>query len=119
VSAASTSLDAATSDWRLVSTTVLTPGNINNNHFYLRDVWTVFPDDCIGGSNMATAAVRSVTISWGADLAETTDVDGQKKLFRKRGWVREFFNQNDAQAGDQVSIHMKNPYEYMVSIGKN
>lgn len=119
VSAAPASLDAGTTEWKFIGTTVLTQGNINNSHFYLRDVWTVFPDDCIGGSNMAAVAVRSVTVSWGADLAETTDIDGQKKLFRKRGWVREFFNQNDAQAGDQVRIHMKNPYEYMVSIGKN
>lgn len=119
VSAALTSHGAGTSVWKLIGTTILTQGNINNNHFYLRDVWNVFPDDCIGGSNMAAAAARSVTISWGADLTETTDIDGQKKLFRKRGWVREFFNQNDVQAGDQVRIYMKNPYEYLVSIGKN
>lgn len=109
---------SAPREWKLIGTTILTQGNINNNHFYLRDVLTVFPADCIGGSNIVAAAVRSVTVSWGADSAETTDIDGQKKLFRKRGWVRDFFQQNNARAGDQVRIHMKSPYEYMVSIGK-
>ena len=111
-------LDAGSPDWKFIGTAVLTQGNINNNHFYLRDVWTVFPADCIGGSNMATSAVRSVTVSWRADMLETTDIDGQKKLFRKRGWVREFFQQYNARAGDQVRIHMKSPYEYMVLIAK-
>tara|TARA_R110000796_G_scaffold14517_1_gene47446 strand:- start:25486 stop:27072 length:1587 start_codon:yes stop_codon:yes gene_type:complete len=105
-------------NWELIGISILTQGNINNNHFYLRDVWTAFPADCIGGSNIGAAAVRSVTVSWGADLAETTDIDGQKKLFRRRGWVREFFKQNNAQAGDRVRIYRKNPYEFMVSIEK-
>lgn len=33
----------------LVGFSVVTNGNLNNNHFYLREVWTAFPEDCIGG----------------------------------------------------------------------
>jgi len=118
VSVAPASLDAGTTEWKFIGTTVLTQGNINNSHFYLRDLWAVFPDDCIGGSNMANVAARTVAVSWGYGRTEITDIDGEKKLFRKRGWVRKFFEENNACAGDQVSLHAISLYEYMVSISK-
>nr|WP_309504530.1 3'-5' exonuclease [uncultured Roseovarius sp.] len=103
---------------RLLGYTVLSQGNLNNNHFYLRDIWTTFPDDCIGGPNAATVAARSVTIDWGGCNPVLTDIDGKKKLFRKRGWVREFFEENNAQVGDRVAAYKVGAYEYEVSIVK-
>ncbi|GGO58396.1 hypothetical protein GCM10011315_27860 [Roseovarius pacificus] len=101
---------------KLIGHTVLTQGNINNNHFYLRDIWSAFPADCIGGANASTAAPRSLTVRWGSSNPTVTDLDGKKKLFRKRGWVREFFTQNDARAGDKVMIHAIGKFDYEVSI---
>lgn len=101
---------------KLIGHTVLTQGNINNNHFYLRDIWAAFPADCIGGANASTAAPRSLTVRWGSGDPTVTDLDGKKKLFRKRGWVREFFAQSDARAGDKVMIHTVGKYDYEVSI---
>jgi hypothetical protein len=46
-----------------------------------------------------------------------TDLDGQKKFFRKRGWVREFFAITGAKAGDQVVVNLVGPYRYRVSLG--
>ena len=97
----------------------LTQGNINNNHFYLRDVLAAFPEDCIGGSNAAAAAARTVTVDWGGYSPAFTDIDGSKKLFRKRGWVGEFFERNGACAGDQVKIEMMDTYGCRVSIMKS
>ncbi|WP_240512373.1 exonuclease domain-containing protein [Pseudoruegeria sp. SK021] len=101
---------------KLIGFTVLTDGHIKNNHFYLRDVLAAFPEDCIGGPNAASAAPRSVLVRWGASSQITTDIDGKKKLFRKRGWVREFFETNAAQAGNHVQIYELGPYEYEVSV---
>lgn len=103
---------------RLVGFSVLTEGNLNNNHFYLRDVWAAFPEDCIGGANIAVAASRSLTVYWGSGNHVVTDLDGKKRLFRKRGWVRGFFEENDAQAGDRVAIYCVGQSAYEVSIEK-
>lgn len=101
---------------RLLGFSELTQGNIKNNHFYLREVWAAFPEDCIGGSNAASAALKPVTVKWEGAPAVITDLDGKKKLFRKRGWVSDFFERNDARAGDKVKISVIGPYEYEVSI---
>ncbi|PQO24902.1 hypothetical protein C2I36_00470 [Rhodobacteraceae bacterium WD3A24] len=104
------------SDGIVLGYVTLTQGNINNNHFYLRDILAAFPDDCIGGSNAALAAARTVTVDWGGRSPAITDIDGTKKLFRKRRWVGDFFEQNGARAGDQVRIDALGPYGYKVSI---
>lgn len=44
-----------------------------------------------------------------------TDLDGTKKFFRKRGWIREFFDRNGMRAGDMVSIEEIAPYSYRVA----
>lgn len=103
---------------QLVGFSVITDGNLNNNHFYLRDVWKAFPEDCIGGANVAAAAACSLTVHWGSGNHVVTDLDGKKKLFRKRGWVREFFEENEARAGDRVAIHRVGPAAFGVSIVK-
>ncbi|WP_193175438.1 3'-5' exonuclease [Oricola nitratireducens] len=102
----------------VVGYVTLTQGNINNNHFYLRDVLAAFPEDCIGGSNAAAAAARTVTVVWGGHSPAFTDIDGSKKLFRKRGWVGEFFKRNSARVGDQVKIEIIGSYGCRVSIVK-
>ncbi len=43
-----------------------------------------------------------------------TDLDGAKRFFRKRGWIRSFFEQNAVQAGDLVLIEETAPYCYRV-----
>lgn len=103
---------------KLIGVTVLTKGNINNNHFYLRDVWAAFPDDCVGGASAAFPALQTLTVRWGLSKYVVTDLDGKKKLFRKRGWVRELFKETGARAGDHVAIYAIGPYEYEVSVEK-
>jgi|TARA_R100000687_G_scaffold83605_1_gene87567 DNA polymerase III epsilon subunit-like protein len=115
---AGTSAAASPQGKELVGFSVITNGNLNNNHFYLREVWTAFPEDCIGGANMASAAPCSLTVLWGSGNHVITDLDGKKKLFRKRGWVRGFFTENNAQEGDRVAIHRVNLTTFEVSVLK-
>lgn len=107
--------EAATSS-RLLGQIQLTAGNIRNNHIYLRDLWHLFPADCIGGSNAASAASRQVRIDWGGASPEMTDLDGTKKLFRKRSWVRKFFEMNGVCEGDSVYLYSDSPYAYRLRI---
>ena len=98
-----------------IGTTQITQGNIDHKHIYLRRFFESFPADAIGGSNRACAAPREISIDWGGDSVVMTDLDGTKKLFRKRGWIREFFERYGVRAGDDVIVEEIAPYSYRVS----
>lgn len=101
---------------RHIGTTEITQGNIDNSHFYLRSFFEKFPADAIGGSNRAYAAQREVAVDWGGAVVVMTDLDGAKRLFRKRGWIREFFERNGARPGDMVTVDEVAPYSYRVAM---
>ena len=92
----------------------LTGGNIRNNHFYLSNNISVFPDDVIGGSSRQTSALKTVTIEWGLKNKVVTDIAGDKKIFRERTWVGEFFKTNQLKEGDQIILEKIDPYFYRV-----
>ena len=99
---------------RAIGTTEITQGNIDNDHIYLRTFFDKFPADAIGGSNRASAAQREISVDWGGGTVVMTDLDGAKRFFRKRGWIREFFARQGAQAGDMVMVEEIGPYRYRV-----
>lgn len=49
-------------------------------------------------------------------LLAASPLDGQKKFFRKRGWVRSFFGQNGAAAGQTVVVEEVGAYRYRVRL---
>lgn len=112
---ASTPLQHALSP-RVLGTTEITQGNLTHSHIYLRSFFEAFPEDAVGGSNRALAAPREITVVWGGDAAVMTDLDGAKRFFRKRGWIRSFFEQNAVRAGDLVLIEETAPYCYRVIV---
>ena len=87
----------------VVGRTTLTAGNIRNGHIYLKDCLHAFPHACIGGPN-ASGAGEPLRLDWGDSEAIETDIDGEKKIFRKRGWARTFFRRERARPGDAVVI---------------
>lgn len=101
---------------RHIGTTEITQGNIDNNHIYLRSFFEKFPADAIGGSNRASAAQREIAVDWGGATVVMTDLDGQKKFFRKRGWIREFFERHGVRTGDMVTVEEVAPYSYRVAL---
>lgn len=103
---------------RHLGTTEITAGNIANNHIYLRGFFEKFPVEAIGGSNSASAAATSIVVEWGGTTPVVTDLDGEKKLFRKRGWIREFFAAYDVAVGTVVAVDQIGPLRYRVSVAK-
>ena len=99
---------------RAIGTTEITQGNIDNDHIYLRSFFDKFPADAIGGSNRASAAQREIAVDWGGETVVMTDLDGAKRFFRRRGWIREFFERHGARAGDMVTVEEIAPYSYRV-----
>lgn len=101
---------------RHIGTTEITQGNIDNNHIYLRSFFEKFPADAIGGSNRASAATREISVDWGGGNVVMTDLDGTKRFFRKRAWIREFFERHGVRAGDMVTVEEVAPYNYRVAL---
>lgn len=103
----------------MLGETELTPGNLKNDHFYLRSFVHRFPADLIGGSNKRKVADRVALVDWGGGVIET-DIDGSpsKQFFRRRSWVRQFFADNDAEPGDRVRVEETAPYRYRVTLRK-
>ncbi|MGY3138429.1 hypothetical protein ACVWZM_009111 [Bradyrhizobium sp. USDA 4501] len=105
-----------TATGRVIGEVEITDGNIANNHIYLRSFFDRFPADAIGGSNKATRAKRDLTIDWGGAEPVQTDLDGEKKFFRARGWIGAFYQLHRARAGDRVVVEEIAAYRYRVSL---
>lgn len=82
----------------------LTQGNINNNHLYLTEILSMFQASAIGGPNDTERAPLLLEIHCGIGNPVATDIAGDKKIFRKRAWVREFFDAHKLKAGDRVVV---------------
>jgi DNA polymerase III subunit epsilon len=100
----------------LIGQVELTRGNIDNNHIYLRSFFDRFPAAAVGGSNRHKKAAREVSVDWGGASPAVTDLDGEKRFFRSRAWVRDFFEINGARPGDVVSVEELAPFSYRVRL---
>jgi hypothetical protein len=116
---AAVTTDSRTETGRVIGEVEITEGNITNNHIYLRSFFDRFPADAIGGSNKAMRAKRDVTIEWGGAESVQTDLDGQKKFFRSRGWIGAFYQLHRAKAGDRVVVEEIAPYRYRVTMKRH
>lgn len=81
----------------------LTQGNLNNNHLYLSGVMDLFPAESIGGPNESELGIQ-LEIHCGIAEPVFTDIAGDKKIFRKRSWVGEFFQAHGLSAGSRVVV---------------
>lgn len=77
-----------------------------------------FPSDLLGGSNKDAKASKEAVVDWGGPSPATTDIDGKKQFFRRRGWIKQFFAETGARAGDWVRIEETSPHRYRVSLEK-
>lgn len=92
----------------------LTDGNINNDHLYLSSVIEFFPPSSVGGPNIDSEATTKLEIHSGIGEPVLTDIAGDKKIFRKRAWVGEFFRTHNLKAGDFVIIEHTEGNRYHV-----
>lgn len=91
----------------------LTQGNINNNHLYLSSVIDLFPAESVGGPNESERGAQ-LEIHCGIADPILTDIAGDKKIFRKRSWVREFIQSHALSSGSRVIIERTGTNRYHV-----
>lgn len=91
----------------------LTQGNINNNHLYLSSIIDLFPPESIGGPNKSKQGVQ-IEIHCGIAEPVFTDIAGDKKIFRKRSWLGEFFQSHTLSAGSRIIIERTGANRYHI-----
>lgn len=100
----------------LLGRSEITGGSLRNKYFRIGEFIDKFPADTIGGSNQDAAAPRQLTVHWGGPSPVMTDIDQTKRMFRKRGWVSQFFTAAGAREGDIVVVTSSAPYHIHVRI---
>lgn len=64
-----------------------------------------FPEDSFGETSAKKGAGKPVTLKvYGLESVINTDIPGDKKIFRKRAWVKKFVRINELKPGDIVTI---------------
>lgn len=92
----------------------LTQGNLNNDHLYLKAIMQLFPASSVGGSSAADRAPQLLEIHSGICDPVFTDIAGDKKIFRSRAWIGDFFAVHQLKAGDSVVIERTGAHRYHV-----
>ena len=87
-------------------------GNVRDHRIALPGVLGLFPEDCLGGSDGSLAG-RPINVSIGTDTVDT-DIDGSQAMFRERGAVRRFFEEEKLADGDLISIERVGDRSYHV-----
>ena len=99
----------------------ITGGNLRNFHIYFSGHQDFFPKECVGGSNRKKGVAHTIKlIVAGLDNPVETDIasngknGGSRNFFRKRDWVRLFFNKHQIREGDVIAIERLEKYVYRV-----
>jgi hypothetical protein len=90
----------------------LTGGNVRNHHINLRGTYGLFPADALGGSNK-TAKGSELEVRFGSEVVQT-DIDETKAIFRERGAIQRFFENEAIVEGDLVVIERVADRSYRV-----
>jgi len=96
--------------------------NLRANHLYLTGHTDFFPADCYGASskNGPLGALLHLDVD-GLPDPVLTDIPTEprtgkpRRFFRKRGWVREFFEKHRIKPGDTICIERLDSHEFRVS----
>jgi hypothetical protein len=104
---------------RLIS---ITGGNLRNNHIYFSGHHDFFPKECYGSSNKNNGIGKVITlVVEGLPEVVHTDISthgtngSPRNFFRKREWVRRFFEKNKIREGDVIAIEKIDDYVYHIT----
>ena len=92
----------------------LTQANFDHDHMYLSTVMDLFPSEAIGGPSEEQRSTLGLTLHYGGRTPVVTDIAGDKKIFRRRGWLRDFFSRHDLDPDDEVVIELVGDCEYHI-----
>ena len=103
---------------RLVS---ITAPNLRNNHIYLSGHHDFFPVECYGGSSKKKGIGRQLSLlieglpePIQTDISTRSGNGKPRSFFRKRAWVRKFFEKHETREGDVIAIERLARFTYRI-----
>jgi len=97
---------------------VITPANVQWEHFYIPKDSGFFPEDAWGGSN-ASVAGAPITVEFdGTKESVSTDIDGTKRILRSaRGQMARFYSHHGLVGGETIQVIQVGARTYRVRHG--
>ena len=99
----------------------VTKGNLSNNHIYFSGHHDFFPRECRGSSSrkngtgkLLTLIVEGLPEPIQTDIATNSTNGSPRNFFRKRGWVRQFFEKHQIREGDVLAIEKLSAFTYRI-----
>lgn len=96
--------------------------NLRANHLYLTGHDDFFPADSYGGSSIKSLGgkllrldVEGLSKPVFTDIPTDAKTGKPRRFFRKRAWVREFFEKHSIKPGDTISIERVSPHRFRVA----
>lgn len=100
----------------------VTEGNLRQRHLYLTGALDLFSTKSFGASSKLAGTgklVRLEVVGLSDPIFTDIPVDHRtgrpRPIFRKRGWVRKFFNENRIRPGDRVSIERVETFHFRIA----
>lgn len=105
----------------------VTPGNIRQNHLYVRGLYDFLPPDCVGPSRKSDGSTsREIEIYLdGLNEVVRTDIGSvaatgkPRAFFRGRRWVRRFFEHHKIAAGDRLALERVSARTYRLTLANS
>ena len=91
----------------------ITDGSLLNNYFNVGAILDFFPSDSVGGSNSSSLG-ESIHVLTDNGLNFETDIARDKRVFRKRGAVGDFYKGRFVD-GDSVYIYRIDSRSYFIA----
>ena len=96
--------------------------NIRESHLYLTGHIDFFPADCFGPSSSKAGSgkllhldVVGLTAPVMTDIPTEVKTGKPRRFFRRRAWVREFFEKHGIKQGDTVAVERVTSHRYRIS----
>jgi hypothetical protein len=96
--------------------------NLRASHLYLTGHTDFFPADCYGASTSEGVPGKLIRLDVdGLSAPVMTDIPTEiksgkpRRFFRKRAWVREFFDKHGIKQGDTISIERVSSHRFRIS----
>lgn len=88
-------------------------GHVRDQEIPLHGAFRMFPNDCFGGTESSSAGA-TIELRIGSHVVNT-DIETSNAVFRERGAIRRFFEEERVAEGDLLMIERLGPRSFALS----
>ena len=92
--------------------------DLNSGDIHVSGHQDFFPPDCFGKAEKANRAITitadGLSVPVETDIAVHHNSEHPKSSFRKKAWIKEFFQRQNLQEGDIIAIERLDEFTYPI-----